>query len=446
MIKDKAKIHFIGIGGIGVSALAYYYLKKGYEVSGSDLTASEITDELKKRGIKIFIRHCQKNLSDNTQKVIYSPAVSSDNPELKKAKKLKIKTQSYPEALGELTKKYFTIAVSGTHGKSTTSAMISFVLIEAGFDPTVIIGTKLKEIDNLNCRVGKSKYLVIEADEYKASFLNYWPSIIVLTNIEKEHLDYYKNLNHILRTYRRYVNHLPKGGFLVANKDDENIKKLLKLSKNKFIIKKYSLKQKDSKKIKKIIQIPGTHNIYNALSALLVARILGIRDKVSFKALSSYRGAWRRFDIRHSRIPYTRKKITIIDDYAHHPTELKATFETTYQKFPNRNIWVVFQPHQHQRTFLLFDDFVETLSNAHLDRLILVDVYDVAGREKKSIKKIVSSKKLAEQIKKKSCFLVLYIPTIKKTFQYIKKEIKNNNILMIIGAGDIYYKLSQLFP
>ena len=445
MIKNKSKIHFIGIGGIGVSALAYYYLKKGYKVSGSDLVSSEITDELKKRGAKIFIgKHCQKNLPNDIQKVIYSPAVSFNNPELKKARKLKIKTKSYPEALGELTKKYFTIAVSGTHGKSTTCAMISLILTKAGLDPTIIIGTKLKEFGNLNSRVGKSKYLVIEADEYKGSFLNYWPSIIVLTNIEREHLDYYKNLNHILKIYRKYIDHLPKEGFLVANKDNKNINKLLNLSKNKFNIKKYSLKQQDSKKIKKILQIPGNHNIYNALAALSVARILGIKDEVSFKALSSYRGAWRRFDIRESRIPHTNKKITIIDDYAHHPTELKATFETAYQKFPKKNIWVVFQPHQYQRTFLLFDDFVKTLSNAHLDRLILVDIYDVAGREKKSIKKEVSSKKLVKEVKKRSRFLVLYSPSIKKTFEYIKKEIKDNSVLMIVGAGDIY-KLSKYF-
>jgi len=448
---SRKKVHFIGIGGIGISALAQYYLAMGWKVSGSDLVSSEITETLEKKGIKIFIGpHKAKNLTEDINLVVYSQAVSSKNPELKKAKRLssknsKLKIKSYPQALGELTKRYFTIAVSGTHGKSTTTAMIGTLLKKAGLDPTVILGTKVKEFQNSNCRIGKSKYLVIEADEYKASFLNYWPSIIVLTNIEKEHLDYYRNLNHILKTYRKYINHLPRKGTLVANRDDENIKKLLKASKNKFNIKEYSLTQKDSEKIKKILKIPGIHNVYNALAALSVARVLGIKDKISFQALSSYKGAWRRFEIKHSRIPSTNKKITIIDDYAHHPTELKATLEAVREKFPSKTIWVVFQPHQYQRTFLLFDNFVKVLSEAPVNQIILVDIYDVAGREKKSTKKLVSSKKLAEEIiKKNPSFSVLYIPEINETFEYIKKEIKNNTVLMIIGAGDIY-KLSKLF-
>ncbi|MCJ7786845.1 Mur ligase domain-containing protein, partial [Patescibacteria group bacterium] len=223
------KIHFIGIGGIGVSALAQYYLTKGHKISGSDLTSSEITNFLKKKGTKLILgRHLAKNLPEDTDLVIHSLAVLPNNPEMKKAKKLGIKVQSYPEALGELTRKYFTIAVSGTHGKSTSAAMIALILIKAGLDPTVIVGTKLKEFGGSYCRVGKPvrqaqrkiQYLVIEADEWQASFLNYRPKIIVLTNIEKEHLDFYKNLNHILKTYKKYIGHLPKDGVLVANSDD----------------------------------------------------------------------------------------------------------------------------------------------------------------------------------------------------------------------------------
>ncbi|PJC51911.1 MAG: UDP-N-acetylmuramate--L-alanine ligase, partial [Candidatus Nealsonbacteria bacterium CG_4_9_14_0_2_um_filter_37_38] len=179
------KVHFIGIGGIGVSALAQYYLEKGHQVSGSDLNSSEITEFLRVKGARIYIGpQLARTVLANIDLVIYSPAVQKNNPELMAAKKLGIKCQSYPKALGELTKKYFTIAVSGTHGKSTTTAMIALILIRAGLDPTVIVGTKLKEFKNSNCRVGKSNYLVIEADEHFASFLNYWPKIIVLTNIE----------------------------------------------------------------------------------------------------------------------------------------------------------------------------------------------------------------------------------------------------------------------
>jgi UDP-N-acetylmuramate--alanine ligase len=250
------RIHFIGIGGIGVSALAQYYLAKGHQVKGSDLVSSEITDLLKKKGAEVFIgQHKARNVSQKTDLVIYSPAVQQNNSELKKAYKLqttnyKLQILSYPQALGELTKKYFTIAISGTHGKSTTTAMIALILIKAGLDPTVILGTKLKEFGNSNFRMGdelrsssrfanarvdktinyklKTKnYLVIEADEWSASFLNYWPKIIVLTNIEREHLDYYKSLNHILRTYKEYISHLPRKGFLVINKDDKNIQKAI---------------------------------------------------------------------------------------------------------------------------------------------------------------------------------------------------------------------------
>src|SRR3989339_225858 len=203
------KVYFIGIGGIGVSALARYYLSRKDKVFGSDLAESEITKGLIKIGARVFIgKHRTKNVAKNTDLMIYSPAVNNDNPELKAARKLKIKCQSYPQSLGEITKGYFTIAVAGTHGKGTTTALISLILIKAGLDPTVIIGTKLKEFGDSNFRQGKSKYLVVEADEYKSSFLNYWPKIIVLTCLDKDHLDYFKNLNNIIKTFERFVKKL----------------------------------------------------------------------------------------------------------------------------------------------------------------------------------------------------------------------------------------------
>ncbi|PIR02613.1 MAG: UDP-N-acetylmuramate--L-alanine ligase, partial [Candidatus Nealsonbacteria bacterium CG11_big_fil_rev_8_21_14_0_20_37_68] len=281
------KVHFIGIGGIGVSALAQYYLEKGHQVSGSDLNSSEITEFLRVKGARIYIGpQLARTVLANIDLVIYSPAVQKNNPELMAAKKLGIKCQSYPEALGELTKKYFTIAVSGTHGKSTTTAMIALILIRAGLDPTVIVGTKLKEFKNSNCRVGKSNYLVIEADEHFASFLNYWPKIIVLTNIEADHLDYYKNLQNLLKTFKEYISHSSKDGVLIFNKNDKNI---LEITKN-YIGDTYGFsgKQNEAKKIKNILKIPGEHNVYNALAALTLARVLKIPDKVTYKTLSEY--------------------------------------------------------------------------------------------------------------------------------------------------------------
>ena len=199
------KIHFIGIGGIGVSALAQYYLEKAHEISGSDLTASEITEFLKGKGIKIFIRNSTENIKRNFDLVIYSPAVKPDNPELKSYKEKGIKCLSYPEALGELTKEYFTIAVSGSHGKSTTTAMIALILIKAELDPTVIVGTKLKEFGNSNFKMGNGKCLVIEACEYDSSFLRYQPEIIVITNIDKEHLDYFKTFANVKKAFKKTI-------------------------------------------------------------------------------------------------------------------------------------------------------------------------------------------------------------------------------------------------
>lgn len=429
------KIHFVGIGGIGVSALDKYYLAQGHKVSGSDLVSSEITEALKKRGAKISIgphRLPRWNLGNRPDLVIYSPAVPSENPELKKARKLKIKCLSYPEALGELTKKYFTIAVCGTHGKSTTTAMIGLLLIRAGLDPTVIVGTKVKEFGDSNCRVGKSQYLVIEADEHFASFLNYWPKIIVLTTLEADHLDFYKNFKNYLNTFKKFISQLPKSGILIANKDDKNIQKLKsQISKLHLKTQNYSLKQLEAKKIKKILKIPGKFNISNALAALTVTRVLKIPDKISFKALSEYKGSWRRFEITKTLYP---KPYTLISDYAHHPTQIKVTLEAAREKFPRKKIWCVFQPHQYQRTYYLFKDFVKVFKEAPVDKLIITDIYDVAGRETLKIKKKVSSEKLVKKISKNK---VIYLKK-EEILDYLKKNLRGGEVVMIMGAGDIY--------
>jgi UDP-N-acetylmuramate--alanine ligase len=424
------KIHFIGIGGIGVSALARYYLAQGHEISGSDLVSSEITKALEKLGAKIFIgEHKAKNLPKDADLVIYSPAVEEKNPELKKAKKLKIKCQSYPQALGELTKNYFTIAVCGSHGKSTVSAMIGLILTKAKLDPTVVLGTKLREFGDSNCRVGKSKYLVIEADEYKESFLNYWPKIIVLLNIEYDHPDYFKNLRHYILAYKKFVSHLPKEGVLVANKDDKNT--FLAFKKRKKVI-WYSLKEKESGKLRKTLKIPGEFNVSNALAALKVARILKITDKISFKTLSLYKGSWRRFD--EKKVKIDNLKFTIINDYGHHPTQVKVTLEAAKEKYKRKTIWCIYQPHQYQRTYYLFDDFVKVFKEHPVDKVIITDIYTVSGRESKKIMKKVNAQKLVEAIDKEN---VIYLPK-GKIINYLKKNFKGGEVVIIMGAGDIY--------
>jgi len=397
MPAQKLKVHFLGIGGIGVSALARYYLAQGHKVSGSDLASSEITTALAKAGAKISIG--ENVIPENVDLIIHSPAV---NVRFRKSNIL-----SYPEALGRLTKQYFTIAISGTHGKTTTTAMLALILIKAGLDPTVIIGTKMKEFGNTNFRAGKSKYLLIEADEHFASFLNYWPKIIAITNIEADHLDFYKNLKNIKTAFRKFIGHLPKDGILITGK---------------------SVKKKDFPEMKKILEVPGDHNAYDALLALNVARALKIPDKISFSALTEYKGAWRRFEILKTK-PFIH-----ISDYGHNPQKALAALKGAREKYPDRKIWCVYQPHQYERTYFLFKEFVQAFRKAPIDRLIITDIYDVAGRESKRIKQKVDSQKLIQAINKKS---VSYLPK-DKIVPYLKKEVRNGEVLIVMGAGDIY--------
>jgi len=464
-MREIKKVYFIGIGGIGISALAQYYLKKGAEVFGSDLVSSEITEMLEKKGAKIFITSKDKsqkskpqvktqNLIKNSNLVIYSKAVPHSHPELRLARKLKKKCLSYPEALGELTKKYFTIAVCGTHGKSTTCAMIALILIKAGLNPTVILGTKLKEFGDSNFRMGgkpklptthysllTDKVLLIEADEHFGSFLNYWPKIIVLTNIEKEHLDYYRNFKNYLRAFKKFIEHLSEGGWLILNKDDKNIKKL-KIKNEKLKIKKFTLKQKEARKLRKILKVPGKHNVYNALAALTCTRVLGIQDKISFEALSKYKGSWRRME--EKRITINRLSFILVSDYGHHPTEIKATISALQEKYPRKKIWLVFQPHQYQRTYYLFKDFVKVLKDLKVQKILIPPIFDVPGRENEEIQKKVSSERLVkainQQLEKPKAF---FIPDFQKIKSFIKANFEDD-ILVIMGAGDIY-KLAQEF-
>lgn len=428
-------IHFIGIGGIGVSALAKYYIIKGNTVSGSDVANSEITEGIQKLGAEVVIGpHKTENIPDTTEFVIYSPAVAKDNPEYIKAGELGARILSYPEALGELTKTHFTIAVSGTHGKSTTASMIGLLLTTAGLDPTVIVGTKLKEFDNSNCRVGEGEFqgkplLVIEACEHFASFLNYTPDIIVLTSLEADHLDFYKDLEHLKETFKKYVSLLKEGGSLVVNKDDKN---LVDIIEDKDNVSWYSLLQEEAREVKKVMQVPGIHNVSNALSALHVARLLNIPDEKSIEGLSLFQGTWRRFEV------FDMENYTLVSDYAHHPTEIAATIEAAREKWPSEKIILIFQPHQYHRTRALYDDFVNVLSHIPVDILIIPDIYDVPGREDTGTG--VSGKILSEAVeeKKTSHMEVLHIADIKDISAYLRKTIQGGEIVIIMGAGNIY--------
>jgi len=420
MQKNNQLIHFIGIGGIGVSGLAFIYLKQGHSVQGSDLEKSAITQELAKQGARVFIgQHQKSNIKNQISKiqiknkkypdlVIYSEAVPDDNPELQDAKKLGIKCLSGAEALGEFSENYFLIAVSGMHGKTTTASMIAQIMIAAGQNPTFIIGTKP------GWRLGKSKYLIIEADDYKAKFLNYHPNILVLTNIEEEHLDYFKNLDHILEVFQQYLKQVQN--LIIYNKQDKNILKIINAAKCR--VKPYALQNID-------IGVPGIHNQHNAVAALTLANALNIDNKITLQALKQYHGVWRRFEEHELKIK--NFKLKIIHDYAHHPTEIKAVLQAACEKYKNKKIIAVFQPHQYQRTRILFNDFTKSFDRA--DQVIITDIYSVAGREKNMTPTGQDLSKATANSK--------YIP-LKKLAEYIKKIAQPNQVILIMGAGDVY--------
>jgi len=460
-------VYFIGIGGIGVSALARYFLSKNYKVSGSDAFSSEITDQLKKEGIKIFIGHKPANIAKDIDLIIYSAAIKKDNSEIKKAGQLGIPFKLYSEALGELTRQYKTIAIAGAHGKSTTTAMASLVFMKAGLDPTVIIGTKLKEfaplIGGSNFRGGKSEYLIIEADEYTGAFLNYFPFAAVINNIDREHLDYYKNLAEIKKAFLKFIGNIQRGGILILNKDDKNlyslrdkIKKIGQRNNLKIFWHSITLNQRSRvqcNKLRKILKIPGEHNVSNALGVYTLAKILRVKENVIFRALSEYRGAWRRMEYRGKfKIQNSKFKIDVYDDYAHHPTEIKATLAGIRLKWPKSVIICVFQPHQEKRLKSLFREFIEAFDNS--DVLILLDIFKVKGREE--TKQSVNSQKLAEAIKKKTSLNVLYLKNPKNLKNILVKIINSlcphnsasslhsSAMIVMMGAGDIYKMTDKL--
>lgn len=415
-LKKIKRAHFIGIGGIGVSAIARMMLLDGKKVSGSDNVLSKITEELKNFGAKIFKGQRTKNIKDGIDLVVYSPAVKKDNSELKEAKRLRIFTLSYPQVLGLISKEKYTIAVSGTHGKTTTTAMIAKILKDAGLDPTVIVGSLLKDLKS-NFIAGKGKYFVCEACEYKKSFLNLHPRIIVITNIDNDHLDYYKNLSNIQKAFAQFASKLKENDYLICDKNDKNLKPVVKRAKCKII--DYSKIKTDFK-----LKIPGEHNIKNAKAALAVAKILSVNRDKALAALKKFSGTWRRFEYKGN----TKNGVLVYDDYAHHPTEIRATLKAMRKKFKNKKIWCVFQPHLFSRTRLLLDDFAKSFND--VDAVIVSEIY--AAREKDNGK--INSVDLVNKIGSKAIYMGLF-DEIEK---FLKDNAKKGEIVITMGAGDVF--------
>jgi len=428
-------IHFIGIGGIGVSALAKYYLAIGAEVSGSDLAHSEITADLAAAGARVILGpHSAFNLAQATDRVIYTAAAPKTNPELKEAKRRKIPTQTYAEAVGDLTREFKTITISGSHGKSTTTAMTALVLEDGWCDPTVIIGTKMPEYGDSNFRHGRGGHLVLEADEWNKSFLHYSPQIAAITNIDAEHLDTYKTAAGVEKAFTEYLAKVPADGAIIANAGDARTARVVKKFGGR--VKWYSADSRDGTMVKNILKVPGRHNVSNALAAQAVGRALGIPESAILQALSRFHGTWRRFEFKGMF-----NGGHIFNDYGHHPTEIASTLAAARERFPLRRVWCVFQPHQYQRLKYLWSDFLNAFDLA--DRVVLLPVYDVAGRETAAAKNAVNSEKLSDALAARGK-RVSHAASFTDATSLLRAEVRKGDAVLLMGAGDIYLLADDL--
>jgi UDP-N-acetylmuramate--alanine ligase len=416
-------VHFIGIGGIGISAIARLMLSLGKEVSGSDIGLNKITEELMIEGVTIYPEQSASNILDTIDTVIYTIAITPDNLEFVEAKNRNIKIYSYPEILGILSKQYKTVAISGTHGKTTTTAMTAEILIEGGLKPAVIVGSLFKNPltgKATNFIEGGSDILVVEACEYRRSYLNLSPHILVITNIDNDHLDYYKDINDIQSAFRELVMKMGNEDFVICNSEDLNVKPVIEGSKAKIL---------DYTKVDNVfrLQIPGDHNISNAKAAFLVGECLGVSEEERTTALEAFKGTWRRFEYK-GVMP---SGALVYDDYGHHPSEIKATLAGARSMFPEKNIRVIFQPHLFSRTKLLFKDFVWAFKDA--DEVILAPIY--AARE--PFDSSINSEMLAHEIETTGT-TSSWLSSLEEIQNFLKSHNGKEDVILTLGAGDVY--------
>lgn len=438
-------IHLIGIGGISMSAIAETLHNWKYTVTGSDAVQSKITDNLNLHGIKTTIGHDLEN-SKKADLIIYSAAIKEDDPEMILARENSIPTINRGEFIGYLTKLYKeTICISGTHGKTTTTSMISLCFLNAKKDPTIQVGAMLKNIGG-NYHIGNSDYFILEACEYKANFLYFFPKTEIILNIDNDHLDFFKTFDNVIKTFEDFSKKLPQNGLLIANGDDKNCWNLKEISQAKFI--SYGIENQKATYVAKNIEfdnngfakfdvykkneffhhfdlsVAGKHNILNALSCIAVCDCYNIDKNTIFESLKSFTGAERRLEYKGSF-----NNISVFDDYGHHPTEILATATAIKNKKYNQS-WVIFQPHTYSRTAEHLDAFAKSL--AEFDNIVLVDIY--AAREQNTIG--ISSKDLLEKIKELGKNAV-YISDFNEVVKYIKENAKENDLVLTLGAGTV---------
>ncbi len=443
---DKPQhIHFIGIGGISMSGLAEILLGAGFTISGSDSRPSALTAHLEGLGARIFYGQCAENVSADYDCVVYTAAIHPDNPEYARCVELDLPMLSRAELLGQIMRNYKTsIAVSGTHGKTTTTSMFSSVLLAADTDPTISVGGILEAIGG-NIRVGKSETFITEACEYTNSFLSFFPTMSIILNIEEDHMDFFKDLDDIMNSFRLFAGRLPKNGVLIINKEIKDYEKIIEGLECKVLT--YGMDPSCSYHAENItfneqgfgefdvmhhstclghivLRVPGQHNVSNALAVIAASRKLGISMEQIQAGLLGFSGTNRRFQYKG-----TLNGVTIIDDYAHHPTEIRATMEAA-KNYPHREIWCIFQPHTYTRTKAFFHEFAKSLSLA--DHIVLADIY--AARETDTLG--MSSALLCEEIKKlgADCH---YFQTFAEIEDFVKSHTVHGDLLITMGAGDV---------
>lgn len=439
-----SKIHFVGIGGIGMSGIAEIMLNRGFEISGSDMNESGNTERLRELGIKISIGHSAENLSD-CDVLVYSSAVNRDNPEVKEAMEKNIPVIKRSEMLAETMRMKYGIGIAGTHGKTTTTSMVGLVLTEAGIDPTIIVGGKLSGLGGTNARLGNSDYIVVEADEFDRTFLSLTPSIAAITTLESEHLDTYKDLDDIKGAFVQFANKVPFFGFVILCLDETALQDIIPLINKKIITYgithqadvraidithnqfeiSYTVVYKGEELGRITLNIPGTHNVKNSLVAVIVAKELGVEFSVIKDALESFSGVYRRFETKYEN------DILVVDDYAHHPTEISATLSGIKNGWKKRLV-AVFQPHLYSRT----KDFYAEFGRAFLDSDIFIctDVYP--AREEKI--EGISGELVANAAKSFGHKNVVYEPDKEKLPELLLELEKSGDIIVTLGAGDIW--------
>jgi UDP-N-acetylmuramate--alanine ligase len=435
-----------------MSGLASILLDSGHKISGSDITPSKITKRLADKGATIFKGHNENNV-ERADLVVVSSAIPESNSEIKSAKDRKITIIKRAEMLAKLMNNKYGIAIAGTHGKSTTASMVSLLLEKSGFNPTVVVGGELNNFKN-NAKLGKGNHIVVEADESDGSFLELNPQMAIVTNIEDDHLDHYENMENILKDFRKFIDKVPDNGRVILCKDCDNIKGLVKQCGRSHVsygifneadlmakdveLDKLNSKSKiywQGKKIGELyLKVAGYHNILNALAAITVALELGISFREIAKTLSDFRGVHRRMEV----VASTDDNILIIDDYAHHPTEIKATLSALKSSWQNRRIIAIFQPHRFSRTKILAEKFGKAFFDA--DCVIIDDIYSANESPISGI----SGETIFGEIKKTNHGQIKYLPSKDNILSYLCEIIQPGDIIITMGAGDIWTVAQEL--